>query len=88
MDIKNFSLTDFEDWLNSFLNFEKTPKKNIFWLDTMKFLASKFGNPQNSYPTIHVAGSKGKGSVSSFMAPSMAPSSGQFALTVVSGASQ
>jgi len=68
MDIKNFSLTDFEDWLNSFLNFEKTPKKNIFWLDTMKFLASKFGNPQNSYPTIHVAGSKGKGSVSSFMA--------------------
>ncbi len=54
----------FQQWLDSFLNFEKTQTKNIFWLETMKFLCEKAGNPQNSIPCIHVAGSKGKGSVS------------------------
>ena len=58
---------DFETWLNQFLNFEKTPEKNIFWLETMRFLCEKFGNPQNSYKKIHVAGSKGKGSVCAFI---------------------
>lgn len=59
----NPSLNDFFTWLDSYLNFEKTPVKNIFWLDTMKFLCSRLGNPQDSFTSIHIAGSKGKGSV-------------------------
>ena len=55
---------DFKNWLDSFLNFEKLPTKNIFWLDTMEFLAEQFGQPQEAAPCVHVAGSKGKGSVS------------------------
>lgn len=54
----------FEDWLNDYLNFEVTPQKDIFWLDTIDFLCKRFENPQDFAPCIHVAGSKGKGSVS------------------------
>src|SRR5574344_2837646 len=57
-------LSLFLNWLDTFLNFEKTQKKGIFWLDSMKFLCNKLGNPQNQIPCIHVAGSKGKGSTS------------------------
>lgn len=56
-------LSAFLEWLNGFLNFEKTQTKNIFWLDTMRFLCARLGNPQDSVRCIHVAGSKGKGSV-------------------------
>ncbi len=55
---------EFKNWLDSFLNFEKLPTKNIFWLDTIEWLCGKFNNPQESAPCVHVAGSKGKGSVS------------------------
>ena len=54
----------FKNWLDSFLNFEKLPAKDIFWLDTIEWLCGKFNNPQESAPCVHVAGSKGKGSVS------------------------
>ena len=56
-------LSDFLKWLDGFLNFEKAQTKNIFWLDTMRFLCARLGNPQDSIRCIHVAGSKGKGSV-------------------------
>lgn len=59
---------DVESWLDNFLNFEKMPKKNIFWLDTMEFLCKRFHYPQDSFRSIHVAGSKGKGSVSTMIA--------------------
>ena len=62
------SLVYFNEWLDSFLNFEKMPKKNIFWLETMKYLCDRFNNPQNSYKSYHIAGSKGKGSISSYIA--------------------
>ena len=55
---------NFQEWLDTFLNFEKLPQKNIFWLDMMESLARLFGNPERSAPCVHVAGSKGKGSVS------------------------
>lgn len=55
---------DFQQWLDTFLNFEKLPQKNIFWLDMMECLAKIFGNPEGFAPCVHVAGSKGKGSVS------------------------
>lgn len=57
-----------QDWLDSYLNFEMLPAKNIFWLDTMKYLCKRFKEPQKAYKTVHVAGSKGKGSVSIMMA--------------------
>lgn len=61
-------LSDFLQWLDSYLNFEKQQKKGIFWLESMRFLCEILGNPQDSVPCIHVAGSKGKGSVSKMTA--------------------
>lgn len=58
------SLDRLQLWLDSYLNFEKLPQKDIFWLDTMEFLCQKLGNPQDTFPSVHVAGSKGKGSTS------------------------
>jgi len=58
----------FQEWLDGYLDFERLPQKNIFWLDTIKFLCNRFGNPQNASPCFHVAGSKGKGSVSKMIA--------------------
>lgn len=60
-------LSDFHIWLNKYLNFEKTQTKGIFWLETMRFMCEKLGNPQNKIPCIHIAGSKGKGSCSSMV---------------------
>lgn len=62
------TLSDFLSWLDSYLNFEKTQTKNIFWLDSMRFLCGKLGNPQDKIPCIHIAGSKGKGSASEMIA--------------------
>lgn len=61
------TITNFLQWVDNFLNFEKLPNKNIFWLDMMKAICEKFENPQNEIPSIHVAGSKGKGSVSAMI---------------------
>lgn len=62
------SIKNLESWLDSFLNFEKLPQKGIFWLDTMEFLCKRFHYPQDCFKSIHVAGSKGKGSVSTMIA--------------------
>ena len=67
LKVKNSSCTLFCQWADKYLNFEKTPVKNVFWLETMKFLMGKLGNPQESYRSFHVAGSKGKGSISAFI---------------------
>lgn len=64
MKAEKSAIGNFEEFADEYLNFEKTPAKNIFWLDTMEFLCKRFGNPELSCPTIHIAGSKGKGSVS------------------------
>lgn len=58
----------FQDWLNDYLNFEHNPKKDIFWLDTIDYLCKRFENPQDYAPCVHIAGSKGKGSVSKMIA--------------------
>lgn len=60
--------SDFQAWLDNYLNFEKLPQKNIFWLDTMQFFCEQFGHPECFAPSFHVAGSKGKGSVSAMIA--------------------
>ncbi|WP_319561494.1 folylpolyglutamate synthase/dihydrofolate synthase family protein [Marispirochaeta sp.] len=55
-------------WIESFTNFERRAADNLrpFRLDRMKMLAREFGDPQNSFSIIHVAGSKGKGSTCAF----------------------
>ena len=60
---KSKTISDFLSWVDSFLNFEKLPQKNIFWLNMMQFLCERLGNPQDEIKCYHVAGSKGKGSV-------------------------
>src|SRR5574344_2902318 len=61
-------ITVLTKWLDQYLNFEHLPQKNIFWLDTMQYLCKRFGNPENCCPSFHVAGSKGKGSISMMIA--------------------
>ena len=60
--------------MESFTNLErKTDKYNTrtYRLDRMQAIMEKLGNPQTSYRTIHVAGSKGKGSTASYMAAAL-----------------
>jgi dihydrofolate synthase / folylpolyglutamate synthase len=65
---RGFSDTDeLYAWLLGFVNVEKG-QKTEFKLDRMRALCGVLGDPQLSYATIHVAGSKGKGSVSTMIA--------------------
>lgn len=65
-DIRQTEL--FCDWLENYLDFERIKKKDAFSLDTMQFLVERFKHPELAFKTIHVAGSKGKGSVSTMIA--------------------
>ncbi len=60
------------DYLYSFvdysLKYSSELAKAEFNLDRMFALMEELGNPQNAYPIIHVAGTKGKGSVSALCA--------------------
>ena len=49
-----FSLTDFERG-------SRTPDHRMFHLERIKLLLSRISNPHLGTPTIHIAGSKGKG---------------------------
>jgi len=51
------------DWLSGFVNLEKGQTLRSFRLDRTKALADLAGHPENCAPAFHVAGSKGKGSV-------------------------
>lgn len=64
----NISMIGFETWLESAANYEKQKKNGDFSLKTIALLSNELDNPQLSYKTIHVAGSKGKGSVSTMCA--------------------
>ncbi len=61
------------EYIEAFTNLEKTPNLTAreYRLDRMFLLAELFGNPQKSFKSIHVAGSKGKGSVSAFLAAAL-----------------
>jgi dihydrofolate synthase/folylpolyglutamate synthase len=56
------------EWLQKFINFEKDPSSKFFRLERMEALAALAGNPEKAAPAIHVAGSKGKGSVTGMAA--------------------
>ena len=55
-------------WLSRFINLEQGQKPKSFRLDRMEALCELAGNPQDCAPSIHVAGSKGKGSVTGMLA--------------------
>ncbi len=61
-----------QDYLYSFVDFSMTRavrySPELFNLDRMIEFAHYLGDPQKSYPIIHVAGTKGKGSVAVFCA--------------------
>ncbi len=60
------------DYLYSFVDFSLQKMATVahakFKLEHMKALVDSIGNPQQGYPCIHVAGTKGKGSVSALCA--------------------
>ena len=64
------SYADAQVFLFSRFNLERTmvePSPDTFKLERMRQLAGLLGNPQSQIPTIHIAGTKGKGSVSSML---------------------
>ena len=60
------------EYLMSFLDLEKTPGQkyhdSTYNLDGFRQLLNQLGNPQNSFKSILVAGTKGKGSTSAMIA--------------------
>ncbi len=60
-------------WIESLTNFErKTPAAREYRLDRMLSVLSVLHNPQRHGKTIHIAGSKGKGSTAAFIAQQLA----------------
>ena len=55
-------------WLSRFINLERGQKPKSFRLDRMEVLAELAGHPERCAPSIHIAGSKGKGSVTAMLA--------------------
>jgi len=55
------------DWISEFINLERGQKPKSFNLDRMKVLTELAGHPEKCAPSIHIAGSKGKGSVTSML---------------------
>ncbi|MGQ0601057.1 MAG: bifunctional folylpolyglutamate synthase/dihydrofolate synthase [Anaerolineales bacterium] len=64
------------DFLYSFVDYGATRlvkySPETFDLSRMRALLDLMGNPQDGYPTLHVAGTKGKGSVSALCAAALA----------------
>lgn len=64
------------DYLYSYIDYSLTHQQNLspenFDLSRMQTLMEILDNPHTAYPVIHVAGSKGKGSVSAFCAQALA----------------
>ena len=60
---------EFFTWLSRFINMESgLPPAKSFRLDRSEFLAELAGNPERCAPSVHIAGSKGKGSVTGMIA--------------------
>jgi dihydrofolate synthase/folylpolyglutamate synthase len=59
------------DYINTFINLERGQNpftKRTYRLDRMEFLLRLFQNPEKSFTSIHIAGSKGKGSTAALFA--------------------
>jgi dihydrofolate synthase/folylpolyglutamate synthase len=55
-------------WLSRFINLERGQTPKSFRLDRMETIAEFAGHPERCAPAIHIAGSKGKGSVTGMIA--------------------
>jgi dihydrofolate synthase/folylpolyglutamate synthase len=55
-------------WINRFINMGRGQSYKSFRLDRMRVLCDLARNPERAAPVIHVAGSKGKGSVTGMVA--------------------
>ncbi|MFP3090132.1 bifunctional folylpolyglutamate synthase/dihydrofolate synthase [Treponema sp. TIM-1] len=62
------SSADVFRWLSRFINLEQGQTPNSFRPERMEILTALAGHPEKSAPVIHVAGSKGKGSVTGMIA--------------------
>jgi dihydrofolate synthase/folylpolyglutamate synthase len=58
------------EYLNGFVNFERQPlrkaARKVFNLDRIRMLAARLGRPEDKFPSVHIAGTKGKGSTAAF----------------------
>lgn len=63
---------EFTVWLEGFIDYGRNANKSIDNLKKMEKFARYFGNPQKEFKAIHIAGSKGKGSVSIMIASILA----------------
>jgi len=64
------SYEEVQRWIDSFVDYEKIGFDNIreeFNLDKLRQVLGKIGNPERDYRVIHIAGTKGKGSICSFV---------------------
>jgi len=63
------------DYLYSFVDYSLKKSSELakadFNLDRMRDLMTRLGNPEQKYPILHVAGTKGKGSTSALMASAL-----------------
>lgn len=65
-DTLTMNSSDALQYLDSFINFEKTALEKLrgnFKFERVVRLAESLGSPQARFPVVHVAGTKGKGSV-------------------------
>jgi dihydrofolate synthase/folylpolyglutamate synthase len=60
--------SDVYAWISGFINFERGQDSREFHLEHMRLLTELAGHPEKCAPSIHVAGSKGKGSVTGMIA--------------------
>jgi len=56
------------NWLSGFINLERGQKPKSFRIERMEVLTELADHPERCAPSIHIAGSKGKGSVTSMLA--------------------
>ena len=66
-------IAEFLGWLDNFINYgallnKYTSDDHIFSLEPERDLVQKFGSPEKAVPSVHIAGSKGKGSVAKMLA--------------------
>ena len=62
------SSSDVYEWISRFINIERGQSHRSFRLDRMQALAEMAGRPETKAPSFHVAGTKGKGSVTGMIA--------------------
>ena len=70
----SMSLADFERGVNQ-------PIHSTFHLERMKLLTKLLGDPQSSVPSIHVAGTKGKGSTCAMVTSALSKAGFKVGLT-------